>query len=92
MSRILAEDLIGQVVHDAAGQPIGRIYEMRAEERNGAIVVVEYHLGTGAMLERLGLSLLQIAGGPGIPEPRTIPWDRLDVSNPSSLKLRNSER
>jgi hypothetical protein len=89
MSRVLAEDLIGQVVHDAEGRPIGRIYEMRAEERNGAIVVVEYHLGTGAMLERLGLSLLQIAGGPGIPEPRIIPWDRLDLSDPSRPTLRS---
>lgn len=87
MKQVRVEDLIGQEVRDASGQSIGRIHDLRAEERNGALVVVEYHVGTGAITERLGLSLRKIAGVHAEPELKKIPWDRLDISDPSRPKL-----
>ena len=54
---------------------------MIAEERNGELVVLEYHLGKGAFLERVSLSLRNMFGLKQ-KEPVRIPWDRLDLKDP----------
>ena len=46
------DDLVGREVHDASGHRVGRIFDVRAEERDGALEVVEYFVGTAAMLQR----------------------------------------
>lgn len=79
--RVYVDELIGRVVKDAEGNAVGRIFEVRAEETNGELVIVEYHLGTAAMLERAGLTLLRVVGIDRL-EPKKIPWDRLDISDP----------
>ena len=79
--RFYVDELIGRVVHDADGNVVGRIFDVRAEERDGALEIVEYHLGTPAMLERVGLSMLRVVGIDRL-EPHRVPWDRLDVSDP----------
>ena len=33
--RFRLDDLVGRMVRDAEGRSVGRVYDMRAEERNG---------------------------------------------------------
>jgi hypothetical protein len=75
------EDLIGNMVRDDKGRKLGRIYEMIAEERDGELVVVEYHLGRGAFLERVSMSLRNMFGVEQ-KEPVRVSWERLDLRNP----------
>jgi hypothetical protein len=79
--RIRLDDLLGRIVRDESGEPVGRLYDMRAEERGGELVIVEYYIGAHALLQRLGVSLATLIGRE-TPEPRAIPWDRLDISDP----------
>src|SRR5215208_114286 len=75
--------LIGSLVRDDDGRKLGRIFEMVAEEREGELVIVEYHLGRGAFLERVGSSLRNMFGLKQ-KEPLRIPWERLDLTDPSA--------
>ena len=69
------ERLLGRRVKGLDGRVVGRIEEIRAEPADDSYEVVEYHLGTGAMLERLGL-VSRLLGR----EPRTyiVKWDQLE--------------
>jgi len=82
------DDLVGRMVCDADGRNVGRIYEMRAEERNGELAIVEYHLGSGALLERVGLSILKLVGLHRA-KPHKVSWDRLDISDPDHPVIRS---
>jgi sporulation protein YlmC with PRC-barrel domain len=75
----------GAVVHDLAGRRVGRIHDVKAEESNGELVVVEYLLGPAAVLERWGISLLRLVGLGAMREPIRIPWDRIDISDPERV-------
>jgi hypothetical protein len=86
MSDFHVEDLIGVVVRDQDGRKVGRIFEMIAEERDGELVIVEYHLGKGAGLERVSMSLRNMFGITQN-EPVRVSWDRLDLSNWKKPKL-----
>jgi hypothetical protein len=80
MSAFHVEELIGTVVRDGSGRKLGRIFEMIAEERDGELVIVEYHLGKGAFLERVSMSLRNMFGMKQ-KEPVRVSWDRLDLSD-----------
>ncbi|HJQ20571.1 MAG TPA: hypothetical protein VJ867_09505 [Gemmatimonadaceae bacterium] len=80
--RFYIHELIGRLVHDQAGQHVGRIFDVRAEERDGEMQIVEYYLGTAAALQRVGLSLLRVVGVHRL-EPKTVPWDKLDLTDPA---------
>jgi len=69
------ERLLGRRVKGPDGKVVGRIEEIRAEPAGDSYEVVEYHLGTGAMLERLGL-VSRLLGR----QPRTyvVRWDQLE--------------
>ena len=86
MSAFHIEDLIGVVVRDASGRKLGRIFEMIAEERNGELVILEYHLGQGAFLERVSMSVRNMFGMKQ-KEPLRIGWERLDLSNPAKPRV-----
>ena len=73
------------MVHDLAGRRVGRIRDIRAEARDGELLVVEYHLGSAALMERWGLSLLRLVGLGAAREPLRIPWDRIDISDPERV-------
>jgi len=83
MTRVRLDDLLGSTVHDQEGRAIGRIYEMRAEKEGDDVVVVEYHIGARALLERVGLSLLTLVGLRRGRDPIKVRWERLDISDPS---------
>jgi len=86
--RFRLDDLVGRMVRDAEGRSVGRVYDMRAEERNGELAIVEYHVGSAALLERVGLSMLRLIGLHRI-TPCKVPWDRLDISDPDHPVLRS---
>jgi hypothetical protein len=82
---VRVEDLIGRRVRAAGGRVVGRIEEICAERRaNGDHEVVEYHLGTGALLERLAL-VRRLLGR----QPRTLiaRWDQIDIHRPEAPVL-----
>jgi hypothetical protein len=87
MSHVRVDDLLGRVVRDANGRSVGRIYEMLAEERGDELVILEYHLGTAAMLERVGLSILRLAGVSHTRDPLKVPWNRMDLRDPEHPRL-----
>ena len=87
--RIRLDDLLGRIVRDESGKTVGRLFDMRAEERAGELVIVEYYIGAHALLQRLGVSLATLIGRE-TPEPRKVPWDRLDISDPDNPVLLTS--
>src|SRR5207237_435869 len=48
------EELLGKRLRDADGRSVGRIEELIAERQGTDLIVVEIHLGRGALLERFG--------------------------------------
>ncbi|HZP40762.1 MAG TPA: PRC-barrel domain containing protein, partial [Candidatus Binatia bacterium] len=75
MPRLVRLDaLVGRRVRDRRGRSVGRIEEVRAERTERGWVVVEYHLGPGALVERLSASLLL-----GRRRGRRVRWDQVDV-------------
>ena len=90
------ELLIGRKVRDANGKKIGRIEEVLAHEQGDDLVVMEYHVGTEGLFERLsifhfGIGLLRILGARGhSSDPKRIPWNELDLSDPQKPVWRRS--
>ena len=72
------EDLVGRRVRAQDGEVVGRIEEIRVERRDGRHEIVEYHLGSGALLERWGMVSRVFGGG----RMRIARWDQLDIRNP----------
>ena len=81
------EELVGRVVCNPFGRPIGRIEELRIEPNGEEYEVVEYILGLDKRLPRILAALGQIptfrALGIGKPpRHRPIPWQWIDLSDP----------
>lgn len=81
------ESLLGHRLRGADGKPLGRIEEIIAEIRGTDWIVVEVHVGSGALLERLS-ELTSIVPLLGALQRRLraryrVPWDRLDFTDPS---------
>ncbi len=74
------EELFGAPVHDRDGKKLGHIFEMRAELQGDRYAVVEYLLGSGALLERIHMSIRGLFGIKQ-KEPRRIRWDELDLTD-----------
>ncbi len=81
------ESLLGHYLCGADGKPLGRIEEIVAEIRGTDWVVVEVHLGRGALLERLAelTSLVPVFGAlqRRLSVRHRVPWDRIDFTDPS---------
>jgi len=78
------EHLLGRRVLDADGQIVGRLEELRAELIDGELVVTEFHIGAGALLERMGEFVTQLPFLRYIPYSRhmyRVPWQQLDLSD-----------
>jgi hypothetical protein len=80
--------LVGELVHDVNGARVGRIRSVHAEREGDDCVVREYELGAAALLSRLGISALRLAGGRLRREPLCVPWDQLDISDPERPRLK----
>jgi hypothetical protein len=91
MKRLVAVDLfIGKDVVDVYGAHAGRIEEIVVEGEPNDCRVVEYHLGSYALRERLGLGhIFPFASVFGLRRlHRTIvPWRNMDLSAPEHPRL-----
>jgi len=89
------ELLIGRKVFDEDGKAIGRIEEVLAIEKGEELVVSEYHVGRYGLMERLsvyhfGVGLLRFLGARAhVRDPKRIPWQELDLSDPQRPVWRN---
>ena len=94
-SEIHLELLLSKPVLDSTGKSVGRIQEVRAEQQGEEWIVKEYLIGYAAVLERLsawtiGLKILHLLGAQKIYGGYTIPWDKLDLTDPDKPRLRCS--
>jgi hypothetical protein len=77
------QQLLGRKARDPDGQVVGRIEEFVVENRNGEFLLIEYHLGPAAFVERL------LGGAAQLPFLRWLPhgertvyrvsWNQLDT-------------
>jgi hypothetical protein len=91
------EDLLGRLVHTAAGRPVGRIEDLRVEPEGDDYVVREVilgELGLSAALFRMAgqLPTLKSLGLGRRYRTRAIPWEWLDFSDPERPRFRADRR
>ncbi len=79
------ELLLGCLVRDSEGRPVGRIEEIEADRVDLVCLVKEFHLGPHALGERLAVPLLRALGRRR--QPVRVPWDLLDWSDPAHPRL-----
>ena len=97
MSReIYLEDLLGRVVRTAAGRPVGRVEDVRAEPDGDEYLVREVvlsDLGIRARLFSMAAQLptLKAIGLARRYRTRIIPWEWLDFSDPSRPQFREGQ-
>jgi len=90
------EDLLGRVVRTAAGRPVGRIEDVRAEPDGDEYLVREVVLSELGLRARLfgmaaQLPTLQAIGLARRYRTRAIPWEWLDFSDPARPRFREGE-
>jgi hypothetical protein len=93
---IYLEDLLGRVVRTAAGRPVGRIEDVRAEPDGDEYLVREVvlsELGLRARLFSMAAQLptLKAVGLARRYRTRAIPWEWLDFSDPARPRFRDGE-
>ena len=86
MAEVRVELLLGRAVRARNGRVVGRIEEIIAEEGSAGWEITEYHIGTAALLERLSMGALRIAG---IRRARgyRVRWDQLAVDEGAAPHL-----
>jgi hypothetical protein len=85
--------LLGRRVRDAAGAPVGRIEEIRAEQRDGRCIVREYVTGRRGAVARFSMAdmghwLLRLLGMRSAMSGFTVPAELMDLSDPERPRLR----
>jgi sporulation protein YlmC with PRC-barrel domain len=90
MKTIHFEHLLGRQVLDPEGKRIGRLLEVSAKQDGKGCEVHEYLLGTAALLTRLGISAQRLVGLKIRRQPLRVPWDQLDLRDPSKPRLKCS--
>lgn len=87
MRYVHVELLLGRRVRDARGRVVGRIVTLHAIRDGAKCFVDEYHLGPGALLERLGMRTAHLVGLGRKGRLRRIPWQIMDLSDPERPRL-----
>lgn len=87
------ELLLGRLVYDERGKRVGRIEEMIVEIVDGEPVVTEFHIGAGALLERIAgfVSQLPFFGWLSSGRVVRVPWRDMDLSNVDRPRARLRE-
>jgi len=80
---IRLEDLIGRRVVAANGRHVGHVAEVRSEHHDGEHQIMQYLLGTGALLERWSLAGSLF----GRRKKLVAQWNQLDISDPRKPRL-----
>jgi sporulation protein YlmC with PRC-barrel domain len=92
---IRVELLVGTTAYDVDGRKIGRIEEIRVERRESALLVESYLIGASALVERLSAWTLvrpikRLLRTRHIYSQYEVPWQDMDLSDPSRPKLRTA--
>ena len=93
LNEVHVERLLGRRVRDIDGAVVGRIEELRAETVDGELVVIEFHLGPAALLERIGRFALKLPFLALLPVPKwayRVGWAFIDLADPDRPVLRCS--
>lgn len=90
------EHLLGRRVVDVDGRSVGRLEELHAELVDGELVVTEFHIGTGAFVERIAGFLRQMPFLRALPRAGRefrVRWRDIDLADPSRpvVRLRRHE-
>jgi hypothetical protein len=90
---INVELLLSRRVYALNGRPIGRIEEIRVQERGGECFVTEYLVGVYALFERLaayaiGRAILRVLRLKGNKASYRVAWNQLDLGDPDKPRLR----
>ncbi|TIT25852.1 MAG: hypothetical protein E5W86_14135, partial [Mesorhizobium sp.] len=93
MASVNLEHLAGRRVLSLRGKSVGHIEEIRAERDGDDLVVTEFHVGIFAAFERLsasaiGVAMLDLFGLRHRDCLYRIPWEKLDISDPTRPRLR----
>lgn len=86
------EAMLSRRVVGPDGKHVGLLEEVIAQWRDGELEVVEYRIGAYAILERLaalriGRAILGVFGLGRKGGAWRVPWDKLDVADPSRPRL-----
>ena len=83
---IHVESLVGRTLLDPDGRKVGRVEELLVEQVGIDWVVVELHVGIGALLERVVelSTLVPLMGGlrRKLSNRYRVPWQHLDLRDP----------
>ncbi|HEX2439636.1 MAG TPA: hypothetical protein VHT71_15105 [Methylomirabilota bacterium] len=85
------ERLLGRKVRDSEGRVVGRLEEIHTRREGDQVVVSEWVLGTGGLVERLSLGpLLRGLLGNWVLRrtSQRLAWDALDLRQPERPRLR----
>ena len=85
--KVNAELLLGRLVRDPEGVRLGRIVAIEVERDGDDTVVREYRLGSTALLAVFGISARDFIGWRSDAKPVRVPWDQMDISDPSRPRL-----
>ena len=85
MKTLYLDRLLGRVVLTRNNQPVGRLEECRAERRGDELIITEYVVGAGGLLERLGVGVRLVLGMRV--HGYVVRWDQLDISDPGQPRL-----
>src|SRR5581483_4185341 len=88
---IHVERLLGTHVRDSNDHKVGRLEEFRCENHDGYDVVVEYHIGPAAILERVGVFISKLPLLEWLPWSRweyRVPWQDAEIVSSRELRLR----
>jgi hypothetical protein len=91
------ELLLGRMVHDAEGQPMGRLEELRAVEHDGELRVSQFLVGRYGVAARLSSdslrrALLHLFGNARQKGGFVIPWSWMDLSDPLNPRCTHPAR
>jgi hypothetical protein len=73
------ERLIGRQVLAANNRSLGRLEELRVEQRGNRYVVIEYLIGASGLVSRLGIGMKVLFGGRR--SGYAARWDQLDIKD-----------
>jgi sporulation protein YlmC with PRC-barrel domain len=85
--RVRFEDLIGKVVHNSHGRPVGKIEDARMEPEGEDYLITHFLIGPLGRLTRLRaflgeLPTLKAVGLGSERDLRPLPWQWFDLSDP----------
>jgi sporulation protein YlmC with PRC-barrel domain len=91
------ELLLGIKVYDVDGEEVGRIEELRAEEKGDFCYLESYMIGASAFVERMSAWTLvrpikRMLKARHIYSAFEVPWQEMDLSDPKRPRLRIAKK